>query len=95
MKQKQYTVESTEALEAVLSEIAGTAEYKSASTVLVHIMTNVFSIAEATNALTKVRAALPRAKTVGLSNIQFRKEDDNKKYLQLSVCYFEHAEVEG
>ena len=94
MKQKQYTAKTAEELSAALSEIAASGEYREASCVLVRILTDLFSQDEATEVLEKVKAALPRAKTVGLSVVEYRDTKAGKKNIRLSVMTFSRADVE-
>ena len=95
MKQELYTLESKAALAAVLPEVADSAAYQTASSVVVHLLTNRLSAAEAADALSMVRAALPRAQTAGMSVVKLRAEEKREpKSLQLCVCYFRHSVAE-
>lgn len=95
MKQKTYCANTMEELSAALAEIAASSEYREASDVLVHVLSDLLPQERAAEVLAKVRAALPRAKTLGLSVNKFRERvDETLKNVRLSVCYFERSKVE-
>ena len=95
MKQKTYCANTMEELSAALSDIAASREYREASDVLVHVLSDLLPQARAAEVLAKIRAALPRAKTIGLSVNKFRERaDEALKNVRLSVCCFERSKVE-
>ncbi|MBO6210300.1 MAG: hypothetical protein J6N99_06375, partial [Schwartzia sp.] len=95
MKQKTYCASTMEDLSAALAEIAASSEYREASDVLVHVLSDLLPQARAAEVLAKIRAALPRAKTIGLSVNKFRERaDEALKNVRLSVCCFERSKVE-
>ena len=95
MKQKTYCANTMEELSATLSDIAASREYREASDVLVHVLSDLLPQARAAEVLAKIRAALPRAKTIGLSVNKFRERaDEALKNVRLSVCCFERSKVE-
>lgn len=95
MKQKTYCANTMEELSAALAEIGASSEYREASDVLVHVLSDLLPQERAAEVLAKVRAALPRAKTLGLSVNKFRERvDETLKNVQLSVCFFARSKVE-
>ncbi|MBE6094230.1 MAG: response regulator [Schwartzia succinivorans] len=94
MKQRTYNVTTEEELSAALSEIAASNEYRGASAVLLHVLTDLLSRDEAADILGKAKAALPRAKTVGASVVEFRGPDEGTRHVRLSACFFERSDVE-
>jgi len=95
MKQKSYCANTMEELTAALSDIEASSEYREASDVLVHVLSDLLPQARAAEVLAKVRAALPRAKIMGLSVSKFRERaDETLKNVQLSVCFFARSKVE-
>lgn len=94
MKQRTYNVTTEEELSAALSEIAASSEYRGASAVLLHVLTDLLSRDEAADILGKAKAALPRAKTVGASVVEFRGPDEGTRHVRLSACFFERSDVE-
>ncbi|MBQ9378089.1 MAG: response regulator [Schwartzia sp.] len=94
MKQTTYHTHTEGELLAALAEIAASKEYGEASSVLVRIMTNLMTQDEAANVVAKVHAALPRAKTIGVSTVDLRKEAKQKKFVRLVACFFARASVE-
>ena len=71
MKQKTYCANTREEVSAALSDIAASREYREAACVLVRILPDLFSQAEAADLLETVKEALPRAKTVGVSVVEW------------------------
>ncbi|MBR1761550.1 MAG: response regulator [Schwartzia sp.] len=94
MKHRTYCVHAPEELSSALSEIAASSEYREASGVLVHILPDLLSRDEAAEVLGKVKAALPRARTVGASVVEFRDPKSGTPNVRLSACFFERSEVE-
>ena len=94
MKQQTYCAYTPEELSSALSEIAASKEYREASGVLVHVLPELLSRDEAAEVLGKVKAAMPRAKTVGASVVEFREPGEGKRHVRLSVCFFETSGVE-
>ena len=95
MKQKTYCVKTMEELSAALSEIKAADEYKTASGVFVHLIASLMAKDDVAEILGKVRAGLPRARTAGVSTIEFKAPNEQKKQeVRLSVCFFDHAEAE-
>lgn len=94
MKQKTYSAKTAEELSLILSEIAASGEYREASDVLIHVLTNLVSSDEAAEALAKIQSTLPRAKTVGLSVVELRSGEKKKKAIRLAACFFDRSGVE-
>ena len=94
MKQKTYCANTREEVSAALSDIAASREYREAACVLVRILPDLFSQAEAADLLETVKAALPRAKTVGVSVVEYRDPDAAKRNVRLSVMTFDRSDVE-
>ncbi len=94
MQHQTYTMETMEELSETLATIGASEEYRGASGILVRILPDLFSRNEASEILLKVKTALPQAKTVGTSLIEYRDPKAAKRSIRLAVLFFSHADVE-
>ena len=90
MKQRTYSAKTAEDLSAALAEIAASDNYRKASEVFVHILTNFLTREESADVLARVKKGLPRARTIGVSCDEKKKE----KSIRLSVRFFQSSTVE-
>lgn len=92
MKQKTYCAKTPEELSEALSELAASDEYRESSDVLVHIMAYGLNEDKAAEALSTVRAVLPRAQTIGA--LYTGAEYEKRKDVEISASFFERSHLE-
>jgi len=87
VKQAAYSTKNENEFKDILAKIKTSDEYSTASSVLLHVKTNMLTRSEAEDILEKMHAALPDANIVGLSAVELRGKNGKEKTYRLTYAF--------